>query len=382
VGQFIAVASGALGISGTDRSPLQQLRVLQQLLVGDAASGAGSASASTTERLRGYFSNGRPDEPKSLGGHNSARMASMLKVGDASPFIVGNEEQFASALALIAHELGFPARVAMGFTIPDGDPSAGIAIPGSNVTAWPEVNVDGVGWVPLYDARPDTSDLPQDSTKQQNPPEPLTSAPPPPSTSLPDARPGDSASGDEAPEICDGSKVLRVCVPSVVATVARFALPPVLLIGGFTALMAGFKQRRRAKRRTAAAMDQRVAGGWLEVCDLARDLGDVVPVRATRRETAVILGRPGVGDLARSTDAMVFGPGQVSEDQARQYWNGVEITRSAMLGGLSWWAKWKATVNPTSLRHPSTFQRPDPRAIAGSVRERVDTLTRRPVVQR
>jgi hypothetical protein len=89
-----------------------------------------------------------------------------------------------------------------------------------------------------------------------------------------------------------------------------------------------------------------------------------------------------VGDLARSTDAMVFGPGQVSEDQARQYWNGVEITRSAMLGGLSWWAKWKATVNPTSLRHPSTVQRPDPRAIAGSVRERVDTLTRRPVVQR
>jgi hypothetical protein len=138
--------------------------------------------------------------------------------------------------------------------------------------------------------------------------------------------------------------------------------------------MASLKRRRRFRRRTIGTPDQQVAGGWMEVCDLARDLGDVVPVRSTRRETAVVIGRPLVGELARSADTLVFGPGDPGPEQVRTFWTNVEATRAAVLAEQSWWERWKATVNPTSLWHRSRLRDVDARS---SVEAAVTTVRRR-----
>lgn len=70
-------------------------------------------------------------------------------------------QQFASTFALMARSLGVPARVAVGFTQGDAVPvaSSPAAAPPGDMTeyvvrgrhahTWPEVRLDGIGWVPF-----------------------------------------------------------------------------------------------------------------------------------------------------------------------------------------------------------------------------------------
>jgi transglutaminase-like putative cysteine protease len=58
-------------------------------------------------------------------------------------------EQFAGAFAAMARSVGLPARVAVGFT--PGEPGADgrFVVRGANGHAWPEVYLEGYGWVPF-----------------------------------------------------------------------------------------------------------------------------------------------------------------------------------------------------------------------------------------
>lgn len=64
-------------------------------------------------------------------------------------------QQFASAFALIAEAHGFDVRVAVGFTPGEVDWDASTSeltqyvVTGKYAHAWPEVHIDGVGWVPF-----------------------------------------------------------------------------------------------------------------------------------------------------------------------------------------------------------------------------------------
>ncbi len=59
---------------------------------------------------------------------------------------VGYCEQFASAMALMARDLGIPARVAVGFLRPD-PVGTEYVYRGTDMHTWPELYFDGVGWV-------------------------------------------------------------------------------------------------------------------------------------------------------------------------------------------------------------------------------------------
>ena len=65
-----------------------------------------------------YYSDGSTSA--SPAGHTSARIASLL----TQPALVGDEEQYAVTMALMARELGLPARVVLGFVPPSGTTSA------------------------------------------------------------------------------------------------------------------------------------------------------------------------------------------------------------------------------------------------------------------
>src|SRR5439155_17454307 len=57
-------------------------------------------------------------------------------------------EQFSGAYAAMARAIGLPARVAVGFTAGELDPTTGeYVVKGFNGHAWPEVYLDGFGWV-------------------------------------------------------------------------------------------------------------------------------------------------------------------------------------------------------------------------------------------
>ena len=332
-------------------SPLEQARAIAQKFK--------TSKGESGEPVCCFFSNGVSEPPKqgevaSLPGHGQGRLTDFIKPPDGN--IIGNEEQYAAAMAGLAAKLGLPARVVMGFTPPPGkiDPKGKTQITGADVDAWVEVAVEGQGWVPLDP----TNENPKPPTKILSnvpPPDPLIQPPPPTSTTIPQSASGAGAEDCKNPEDCPKPptcpRAAVECIPAPIRTVARFALPPLLILAGVTGAMAGLKGRRRKKRRLDGLPADRVAAGWDEVCDLARDLGDVVPDMATRREAAVMLGRPGIAALARSADTVVFGPGLVDEVGVVAYWSEVDLTRSAMLDAVSPVDRWKATVNPSSLRY-------------------------------
>ena len=84
--------------------------------------------------------------------------------------------------------------------------------------------------------------------------------------------------------------------------------------------------------------------------DLAMDLGSPLPTRATRREAAGLLGTSDAVALAQQADGTIFGPGDIGEDAVGSFWTSVERTRRSLLGELSLFGRWKATVNLSSLR--------------------------------
>jgi hypothetical protein len=132
----------------------------------------------------GSFSDGGEDgddpTPFSVvSGHSSNRLEVFLsnKIG-----IVGNYEQYAATYALMVRNLGMQARVVMGF-VPKG--SGNVDVKGKDAQAWVEVNLDGLGWIPI-DTTPKEDKLLKDRPPVKRNVPNLDVQPPPP-TSVPQA---------------------------------------------------------------------------------------------------------------------------------------------------------------------------------------------------
>src|SRR5690606_24406395 len=138
--------------------------------------------------------------------HGADRITTLL-TGD---LMVGDGEQYAAAMALMAREMGLPARVVMGF-VPEAPagPDDAVTLTGADVEAWVEVELAGHGWVP-FDPTPDESRTPRSDDRDQRAAEdPQVRQPPPPlpepveppdeDTEQPSTRdePADGAAGDD-----------------------------------------------------------------------------------------------------------------------------------------------------------------------------------------
>jgi hypothetical protein len=74
--------------------------------------------------------------------------------GDLTGYCV----HFAHAMVYLMRSLGLPSRVATGYMVPEASRRSGsaILIAGQNSHAWPEIYLDGVGWV-VVDVAPERS---------------------------------------------------------------------------------------------------------------------------------------------------------------------------------------------------------------------------------
>ncbi|MDQ4055774.1 MAG: transglutaminase domain-containing protein, partial [Actinomycetota bacterium] len=106
------------------------------------------------------------------------------------------------------------------------------------------------------------------------------------------------------------------------------------------------------RRRNAERASARIVGGWHELVDHARDLGQPVPVGAgwTRREQSFRVASAEAPGLARRADGHVFGPALPGETDAAAYWTAVEAERRAMSSTVSRGRRLRAAASLTTFR--------------------------------
>jgi transglutaminase-like putative cysteine protease len=293
------VAAKALELAGDATSPIEQLREIELTL-----------------QSTGYFSRGTAsDTTPSVAGHGADRLSDLF----TGEVMVGDEEQYASAFALMARSLGYPARVVMGFAPDVDDDDESVTITGHDVTAWVEVAFEGVGWVP-FSPTPDQTDVPQDQNpKPQTEPQPQVRQPP-----RSTAEKDDLVTAVEIDQ-GDSDDPTGLDIPAWLVVVALAVLIPGALILGPLAVIARIKATRLRRRRRAAEPHEAVRGAWDELVDRYSELGLTVPPRATRRRTARALaaqiGVEGLEPAAERVDAAIFGAAPVADSVVATAWD-------------------------------------------------------------
>lgn len=317
---------------------------------GPLSAGAKLNCLSQVLRTGGYNDGDGPPAPVAPG-HNAQRLAIFTKPAGL-PSWAGNAEQYSATAAIVTQTLGIPTRVVMGFDTKSPNPDGSFTVKGSDVDAWIEADLAGVGWVPFV-VTPDRNQPPIAETTN---PQPRSSTggppPPPPPITIPLTEAANAESDQEKKnrEERDKARGEDGSLPTAVLIGGTAVALPLLLIGGTTAFIVGLKRRRARRRRETGPPSRRVAAGWLEVTDLVRDLGRPMPRTGTRREVAGLLGGEHLGDLAVAADRAVFDDGEPTEEEVAGYWSRVEATRSSMLGELGRIRRIKAVLNLTSLR--------------------------------
>lgn len=327
---------------------------------------AGETTPAWAEALPGYVF-----QP-SAAGHSLARVDALFErlleresdpraaASDNYVAAVGDDEQFAVAVALIARELGFPSRVVVGVRLTSADPAVAVCdvsdwpqAPGQcrarDLSAWTEVlSADGA-WIPI-DATPQFEQSPSLEVTEQRDPENVTVVNPDPVEEVvpPDPVQEDSRGDDQ---LQDDAVIDLTWLWPLLRTAGIVLLLLLLVVGPFVVVIAA-KRFRRRDRRTQGTPAARIAGGWDEYVDAAIDAGREVPRALTRREIARVYATASGEALATDADRAVFSSASVTDADAEEFWRIVSHERRGLIRGRGFWRAVAATVSLRSfVRH-------------------------------
>lgn len=337
---------------------------LQRWVEQHAAGSDGAALAGLVELLRdrGFLSHALsvPDDAPppwmaslagysfqpSAAGHSLARIDTMFSrlleresdpraaASDNYVAAVGDDEQFAVATALIARELGFPARVVVGARLSATDPGVFTCddgeCRGQDLSAWTEVLSDDGAWIPI-DVTPQWSQTPSLEVTEQRDPENVTEVRPDSVEEVvpPEPVQDDTARDDDEEESAGWDLAWLWPILRVVGIVALVLL---VVLGPFLLVLAAKAARRRGRRR-APDPARRIAGGWDEYVDAGVDAGRTAPPAGTRPELAAAFGTASGAQLAAVADRAVFSHESTTTDDAEEFWRVVEAERRALTRG-------------------------------------------------
>jgi len=314
----------------------------------DAMTGKGSAfeqmAALEAALQEGYFSDG--SDGLSRSGHTNERLTSMF----SAEMLIGDDEQYATAMALMANQLGVPTRLVLGFDPGDERvPGSPWDVHGSDARVWVESHFDQAGWI-RFEPTPDRDRTPQTQVPRPKPqPRPMVEPPPNP----PEQPPVEPDLATDGVDEEDGDEDnLRIGYILLVVTASVLIL--LALLSPFIFIVVA-KARRRRTRRSHAMVRARFAGGWDEILDAARDFGEPQSSSLTRKESArglreVFTEAPLEG-LADLMDTGTFAPGMPAEESADDAWARVEEAVSAMSAAVPWHRRLRAQISLRSLRY-------------------------------
>ncbi len=295
-------------------------------------------------RLEGSYTDGEPPNQQYPAGHSLRRLADFAADGSE---MAGNDEQYAALMALLADQLGVPSRVTLG-AVPGRD---GV-VRGRDVHAWVELRVADGSWRTLdWPEFMSTERRPQQQAPQPAelvegnvvpPPVPVR---PPVTSGDPLDRPADQrGDAQEGPRRSGSGGWLR--------WLALVAGPPVALLLGALAVV-GAKSWRRRRRRRRGPPTRRVALGWQEVVDRARDFGHRVTPTGTRWEQAAELAvHPGLSrapGVALETELTMFAAEPPTAEAAASCWQAVDELTRELATSRRRRGRWWAALHPRTL---------------------------------
>ena len=316
------VAAKADEYAGDAAGPIEQLRAIERGLKTDGFLSHGLAS----------------DAVPSRAGHGADRLIELF----TRTQMVGDAEQYAAAMALMARHLGFPSRVVMGYAPEVAEGADEVEVLGSDVTAWVEVPFDGVGWV-AFRPTPDNIDVPQEQTpKPKSEPQPQVRQPP--RAEKDEEQLLTTVEIDDSDDDRDRPFVLPAWVW---VTLAVIGIP--LLILFLPLLIVGLVKAARRRSRRRGSNDRQAAGAWEELVDRHVELGFEPPSQGTRLQSARVLeqqlAEQGLAaqtsahdqgasvrltTLAATIDRDVFGGAQVDDAVVEDRWTAADAAVEAV----------------------------------------------------
>ena len=352
--ELASMTPGGAQVPAIDVSPDELSVALDRYTASVSGEGARLMAAIDGLKAEGYVSHGvGDDEPVSRSGHAADRITELF----TGTRMIGDEEQYAVAAAIMARELGFPARVVMGFTRETAAESAASADPitfiGSDISAWIEVDTAEYGWVtidPTPPVRVIPDAVPEDPTQVARPQAPVQ--PPVEEPVTPDDQvPPDSATND-APTVDPllQGLLLAARILGWVAVAAALAVSP------FLAIVAAKVRRRALRRRLSSPLD-RISEGWWEFEDAVIDHGFEPAPASTRSEFAGLIGGNQPLVLAAAADRASFSPDGPDPREADLVWSAVDDLRVSLDDDLTRWQRTKARISLRSLDRRGAFAR-------------------------
>lgn len=262
---------------------------------------------------------------------------------------IGDDEQFATAAALLARALGYDSRVVVGVRLGQeetGDtpiPVCTSRCEGRHLTAWIEVRGDDDEWVPMT-ATPQVAIPPTLTQRGEQFPEHSThvqerdavEADPPAGET--DTESGDDPDPEEPDEPID-TRLRRVLL--ILAAVILVALP--------WAFVPAAKRVRTWRRRRLTPAELAVIGAWNELTDMYLDTGHRVPENSSRSDVAEDLGWHRDRAIAEHVDRAVFSPEGVDEEAAEEFWRIITAQMQDHRDRLGAWARLRALLSLRSL---------------------------------
>lgn len=299
-------------------------------------------------------------------GHSYGRIEQMLADPDR---IVGFEEQYAAAAAVIGRVVGLPTRVVVGYQIPPEadwtDPDEPLAVPASWISAWVEIDAGALGWVPVL-VTPDRDREPDPETESATEVPIAIPSPPPPPPPPPEIQPPRQDEEELAPEeeFNPIGHTWDAGGPDVATLVAVGAAgAPLVLLLVFVAVVMSWKALRRRRRRRSPTTAGRVAGAWAEAVDRSLEAGAALPVSVTPREAvrSYALARPErdvvvdeLAQLVRQLDRSVYAADPPNDEHVERAWSASDRVAAELRSGRSAPARMRMRLDPRPLRRDPT----------------------------
>ncbi|QBE47865.1 transglutaminase domain-containing protein [Leucobacter triazinivorans] len=322
---------------------------------------------SAASRLEGWFRSGEfvyderaPYEPGADSDDPYAVMSAFLEQR------TGYCVHFASTYAVMARSLGLPSRVAVGYVSRPSSPTGWTAVRARELHAWPEVHVDGVGWV-AFEPTPGGAGY-RAETGRPDPAESAAGDAP----SMLEQLPLPETDADEPqsdPEQSEETEEVGADEPGGSRGSSGAPPGPGLVLGavGLVVVLLGIapavrRARRGVRRRRVARGERPAAHAWAELVDTAVDLGVYAPeaarVRARTPEAIAeyLVSRGLRGDaaaaalgLARALVEERYAAAPAPAREAGPLRSELELATSALRSTAGWPARLRAALLPRSV---------------------------------